>query len=1192
MVGGVNGAAAFAVLPLGVLWLLTRTPGPRRRTLMLWWPVFTALGTLWWLVPLFLMGAYSPPFLEYIESAVNTTFPTTLFDALRGTSNWVPYVDTSSRAGNDLIRQFYLPINSGVVLFLGVAGVLLRRNPHRLFLALGMVLGLATVTMGHLGSVQGWAAADLNDLLDGVLAPLRNVHKFDPVVRLPIVLGLAWAVQGMRDELAQRREQSVPRPDRGAALVRRGNLHVVTATAMLAVLGAALPAVEGRITPAGGFVEVPGYWTEAASWLADAPGTTLLVPGSSFGDYVWGSPRDEPMQSLAAGRWAVRNAVPLAPPGNIRMLDAIEERLAQGAGSTGLAGYLRRAGISHLLVRNDLARSPDVPDPVLVHQAIAHSPGLLRVASFGPDVGGEASLEGDDGIRVLVNGGWQNQYPAIEVFEVVGSSGLALGSETQPIVVGGPEDLLDLADLGVLAAQPTALAADAPSVIDPASPLVLTDGLRAVERNFGRVHDGSSATLVPGEARRLGNPTRDYLADDADRWSTFARLTGAVAVSSSSSMSDANAFGTVVPGHLPYAAIDGDPETAWVANYQASTPPWWQVDFAVSRRVETVTVTAGPDKSEVVTVRTAAYTSEPITVNAGASRVVVVDDPSTTWLRIEDASGRLGNRLSIAEVTVPSLEVRRSLVLPTLPDGWGNPDAIVLRTVSDARTGCVEVDNAVRCVIGRGVADEEPSGFRRTVTLPASGAYVGRLVVRARPGLALDELLLRKQPIGVSASSQGNPDTRASVLAAFDGNPGTTWTAGFSDLRPVLSMNWLGKREVTGLDLSVAVDTAARLPQQLTLIWPRGRLQASVDADGRVRFPAIRTDQLTLRVEEAEAATSLDFDSVASDVPIGISELRLLGVPFLPIALPDQPHLYPCGSGPAVEVNGYPIETSVVASPAQLFAGEAVAAELCDAGGVELRAGGNQIDVIGSDSFAAASLVLTSGLPLQLATQEVHVAATGPVDQTLTPEDPSTLVTLRENSNPGWSGSQLTSDLDPLVIDGWQQAWRLRSSTEPLAATFRPDRVYRLGLLGGLLTLMALVVVSCFPSRRWPGAEATALETRGVSGAALGGFVVITGGVLAGTPGALVAAGGYLVAAGAARRSPEHGPWLLAALVLPAAAAYALRPWGNSSGWAGSWAWPHYLVVLVLGAVFGWLAEDGPRPPRFFNRIPGISTKR
>ena len=47
------------------------------------------------------MGAYSPPFLDFIETASITTFPTTLFDALRGTSDWVPYVDRTWQGGNE-----------------------------------------------------------------------------------------------------------------------------------------------------------------------------------------------------------------------------------------------------------------------------------------------------------------------------------------------------------------------------------------------------------------------------------------------------------------------------------------------------------------------------------------------------------------------------------------------------------------------------------------------------------------------------------------------------------------------------------------------------------------------------------------------------------------------------------------------------------------------------------------------------------------------------------------------------------------------------------------------------------------------------------------------------------------------------------------------------------------------------------
>ena len=98
-------SATSAVLPLAVLWLLTRARGPRRRRrLTAWWPVVTLLAHAWWLVPLLLLGRYSPPFLDFIETGRITTIPTNLADVLRGTAHWVPYVDATSRAGSDLVR--------------------------------------------------------------------------------------------------------------------------------------------------------------------------------------------------------------------------------------------------------------------------------------------------------------------------------------------------------------------------------------------------------------------------------------------------------------------------------------------------------------------------------------------------------------------------------------------------------------------------------------------------------------------------------------------------------------------------------------------------------------------------------------------------------------------------------------------------------------------------------------------------------------------------------------------------------------------------------------------------------------------------------------------------------------------------------------------------------------------------------
>ncbi len=469
MVGGVNAAATSAVLPLGVVWLLTRRRGARRRTMLVWWPLATALGTLWWLVPLFLLGAYSPPFLDWIETSSVTTFPTTPFDVLRGTTAWVPYLDAGWRGGHELLTSFGTQLNTGLVVLLGLAGIALRDNPHRRFLAWSLVVGMLLVGMGHHGAVEGWLADPLGHALDGVLAPLRNVHKFDPVVRVPMVVGLAWAVDHV-----VRRAGRVDLPWRGRTLRVAGHVPVV-ALALIGVVGSATPALVGHLTPVPPTLGTPSYWQDTVDWLDRQPrAAALLVPGSGFADYLWGAPRDEPVQYLSAPDWAVRNAVPLTTAGNIRLLDSIEARLQQGLGSPGLADALRRAGVRRLVVRNDLAPDGDVPSSVLVHQALADSPGIERETSFGPEVGGGASIT-RGGNRLLVDDGWTTRSSAVEVYRVRGAADVVSGGTATP-VVGGPEDLLGLADAGLLPTGPTRLAVDAGHDPAPGGPWVLTDG--------------------------------------------------------------------------------------------------------------------------------------------------------------------------------------------------------------------------------------------------------------------------------------------------------------------------------------------------------------------------------------------------------------------------------------------------------------------------------------------------------------------------------------------------------------------------------------------------------------------------------------------------------------------------------------------------------------------------------------------
>ena len=224
----------------------------------------------------------------------------------------------------------------------------------------------------------------------------------------------------MRDRHQRRRRR------RSVAALRTH--YQVVGLALLGVIGASIPAAAGRLAPTDPVLGTPAYWAEPRLAGGQLGGSVaLLAPGSSFGEYLWGSPHDEPMQWLADSRWAVRNAIPLTPPGNIRMLDAFEARMAQGQGSPGLASDPRRAGVQYVVVRNDLPARNDVPDPVLVHQALTASPGIRSPATFGPDVGSGPGLHTDGG-RVLVNDGWQGECPAIEIFEMDCGQGRELSS--------------------------------------------------------------------------------------------------------------------------------------------------------------------------------------------------------------------------------------------------------------------------------------------------------------------------------------------------------------------------------------------------------------------------------------------------------------------------------------------------------------------------------------------------------------------------------------------------------------------------------------------------------------------------------------------------------------------------------------------------------------------------------------------
>ena len=264
----------------------------------------------------------------------------------------------------------------------------------------------------------------VQDLLDGLFALLRNVHKVDPVLRLPLCDRRRGGVRALAARMQAAREPG------GAPVVARRALAIGGVVAL--TLSMAQPAIALNMRTAG-WDEVPDYWHQTAEYLDAAPGDSRawVIPGSGFGIQTWGWTMDEPMSAVATTPWVTRSQVPLVPPETIRVLSRLEEFLASGAGSANLGEMLARLGIGHVVVRHDLDPTlAEATSVSLVAIAMARSEGVTREASFGTTDFG----------------------PAIEIYSVdaAPADSFTLSAGDVVTVAGASSDVIDAVGQGLV----------------------------------------------------------------------------------------------------------------------------------------------------------------------------------------------------------------------------------------------------------------------------------------------------------------------------------------------------------------------------------------------------------------------------------------------------------------------------------------------------------------------------------------------------------------------------------------------------------------------------------------------------------------------------------------------------------------------------------------------------------------------
>ncbi|MEU4419842.1 alpha-(1-_3)-arabinofuranosyltransferase family protein [Actinoplanes sp. NPDC024001] len=1161
--GGINAAAVVMALVLPGLWLITRRWDRQLFKLIAWWCVCVVGATLWWIIPLLLFGEYSLPFLDFIESSGTTTAVVSLFQAVRGTNQWVGYIvqgDPWWPAGWVLIDNPALMIATALVAATGLVGLALRGLPERRFLVLGALTGLSLLTMGYVGTLDSPFAPLVRELLDGPLAPLRNVHKFEPVLRLPIALGIAYAASRV---IAWRRVRIPAAPVVAALLI------VAMAPAWMLVL-----------RPGPGWSSVPSYWTQASDWLTDrdAQARTLVVPGAGFAQHTWGRTVDEPMQPLAGAPWSTRNQIPLGSEGNIRAMDAVEAVLAQGRGSSALAAFLARSGYRYLMVRNDLDRTATQAPPVaVIRRAVTGSPGLKVAATFGPPVyaGGTEVSPVDDGVSV----------PAIEIFEVEQPTPVvsATAADNVPVVSGGPESLLGVLEQRLIdPAQPAVLAGDQDGELglpETRGERIVTDGLRRRELNIGRIRDNVSQTLTEDEETRQGRVRSDVLPFAADGRQTVATYQGIRAVEASSSASFADSVGATDPSAMPFAALDGDVSTAWKSDpYEPAIGQWLEVELETAKRITAVTVDFVDDLRISAPVSLVRLTTDqgvvdrPVPATPGPHRLSTLPG-LTTSVRVTVLAPRQGYEGGVAlrELGIPGLTAERALRVPAIESTTA--PVFSFERATQQRDSCFATDGKVRCDQFLARAGEEPLGVDRYFSTPVDAAYDVKLTALPRPGGTVP----LARPVSASASSALTGDVTVGAHAAVDGDPATAWLAETTDDRPTVRLAWTGARSLDRLRIVAPEQPVAARPTQVQLRTPATDTKVDVAADGWVRFPAVSTDRIEVTVT-AFAKAVADPRGRGWPAPPGIAELEVPALGGLLAPAGDDTALAaPCGTGPAVEIDGVSYPTSVTGTLGDVRAHRPLPVTVCDdfvGDTLPLKAGEHHLRTLPSAGFVVESAALVhdrgSAAPAAPVKREVRAGKWDATERTVTVgAGPAAVLVVPENLNAGWTATLGGQELRPVRVDGWQQAFLVpEGQGGTVDLRFTPDEPYRTGLAAGAACVLLVVLLALAPVRRRvaPVSRPPARIFRMVPDGEA--WIVVPLLALAITLGGAAGAALLLIALIVRQLRPGALPVLAFA---SAAAGLAVAVGGRLLGHGQDWAYDAVVQLAMLAAVC-WVA--------------------
>ncbi|HEY3908209.1 MAG TPA: alpha-(1-_3)-arabinofuranosyltransferase family protein [Streptosporangiaceae bacterium] len=1083
--GGVNATSTLDALILPALYIVMTVRGRRLIKLGLYWSGAVFLATSWWVVPLLLQGKYSFNFLPYVEQSATTTATMSAATFLRGSGDWTAYLNIGSpwlSAGWVVVTDSMVIITAAVTAATGLLGIARRDLPSAGWLRLCLAVSALVALMGYSGAFGGPFHATVDQLFNASLAPLRSVYKVEPAAAVVLALGIAHALV-----LRSKRALIVSDP------APRVIWHVVASAMIgLVLIGLGYPYLSGQVLNPGSFNSVPTYWSQVAAYIKQhSPQAPVLVaPASAHGTFFWGTSVDEPLEVLATTPWVTQGLVPYGGAGSQLLLSSVESAIASGEQVPGLAATLARSGVRYVVVRNDLNPGAiDYVSPQSVHQALLSS-GFRRVAAFGPFVTGAQTDPGAAQIQYALP-----SYPAVEIFEASSAAGqpvpppaTALPVRRTVLINGGPDALLQLTGQGVLGTAPAVIAGDR-LVAKPAM-WAVTDGLPRSDHAFGLTSSVGSYTYTRAETNPVddplggaGGPPRQMLPVPATGHQTVAVLSGAVAVTASSSGS----WLAETPQVDPVNAFDGNPSTYWAeASPRTPVGQWIQITFdhpitlPSSIGVQLLVNGSLRPVAARLAVTTDAGSITSSMRRTGETQPLAVKPGLTKTLRITIAAVRgptgAGPGAGIADVAIPGVTVTRYSAPAQAPAG--ERAAVVAFSFHRQVPSPASLAD---------VAAYPP--LARMFSIPSTDAFRLTASAIAVPGRKLTALLdgltpVRPDSLEVTATSTWGSLPGLAPYHLFKATHQGAWIAGAG--KPVLRLRWQGKRTIHRMVIEPVPGFAAA-PESIKIASPDGVRFATVGLDGITAIvPPLKTDEMSISFPQVEYTGSAQPTlGQPVQLPVGISRMYIPALNGLVAREPSARAKFsvPCGRGPWLTIDGQRYPTQVSGEVGDLTSFHPVGIQLCSDGSIlTLPPGQHRVLAPSQGAFSVTDLSLVSGYQSQTGTGSAGAAplktmVAGPANsgggrtvtimgwqsefrQVRIGPGAASYLELHQNANSGWIATLDGKTLTPVKLDGWQQAYVVPAGAGGvITLRFAPVGFYHAWIIlsaAGVLALLAL----------------------------------------------------------------------------------------------------------------------------------------